>query len=72
MVTGSMIDVLIGIAIAVAVILFMALFVPWLRDFRRELRYINMEIKRNEGREREHWIKRKKRLKRSILPFFHY
>lgn len=71
-VTGGMIDVLIGVAITIAVILFMALFVPWLRDFRRELRYINMEIQRNEGREREHWIKRKKRLKRSILPFFHY
>ena len=72
MVTGQVLDLLIGIAIVIAVVLFMALFVPWLRDFRREMRYINMEIERNTGREREHWIKRKKRLKRSILPFFRY
>lgn len=72
MVTGQVLDLLIGIAIVIAVVLFMALFVPWLRDFRREMRYINMEIARNTGREREHWIKRKKRLKLSILPFFHY
>lgn len=70
--SGTTADILIGVAILLAVVLFMALFVPWLRDFRRELRYINMEIERNEGREREHWIKRKKRLKRSILPFFRY
>ena len=71
-VTGGMMDYLIIGAAVMAVVLFFALFVPWLRDFRRELRYINMEIERNEGRERERWIRRKKRLKLSILPFFRY
>lgn len=71
-VTGGMTDYIIIGALLAAVVLFFALFVPWLRDFRRELRYINMEIQRNTGREREHWIKRKRRLKLSILPFFHY
>ena len=70
--TDGMIDLLICIGAIIVAILIMAIFIPWLRDFRRELRYINMEIQRNTGREREHWIKRKKRLKRSILPFFHY
>ena len=70
--TGGMVDLLIGVAIVMAIILVLAIFVPWLRDFRRELRYVNMEIERNTGRERERWIKRKKRLKLSILPFFHY
>lgn len=49
-----------------------AVFVPWLQDFRRELRYLNSEIDRTEGREQQHWIKKKKKLIRSILPFFHY
>lgn len=70
--TGGMVDLLIGVAIVIAIILVLAIFVPWLRDFRRELRYVNMEIERNTGRERERWMKRKKRLKLSILPFFHY
>ena len=47
-------------------------FIPWLQDFRRELRYLNSEINRTEGREQLHWIKRKKRLIRSILPFYRY
>lgn len=48
------------------------MFVPWLFWFRRELRYLNMEIHRNYGPERTHWEKRKKRLWLSLLPFFHY
>lgn len=71
-VTGGVMDYVIIGALVAAVVLFFALFVPWLRDFRRELRYINMEIERNEGRERERWIRRKRRLKLSIIPFIRY
>lgn len=59
-------------AILLAVAIGFGLFMPWLRDFRRELKFINMEIDRTTGREQQHWIKRKKRLKMSILPFYHY
>lgn len=65
-------SVIVGAAILLAVAIAFGLFVPWLRDFRRELKFINMEINRTTGREQQHWIKRKKRLKLSILPFFHY
>lgn len=56
----------------IGLILFCAVFFPWLHDFRRELRYINMEINRTTGREQAHWKKKKKRLLLSLLPFFHY
>ena len=39
------------------------------QSFSEELRYINMEIHRTTGAERESWIRRKKRLWRSQLPF---
>jgi len=63
-----------GICVAAVLILvfILAVFIPWLQDFRRELRYLNSEINRTEGREQLHWIKRKKRLIRSILPFYRY
>ena len=70
--TPQMMRLAIGIVIVLAVVIFLAVFLPWLRDFRHEMRYINMEIRRNRGREREHWIKRKRRLWLSILPFVKY
>ena len=71
-VSAQMMRLLIGILVVLAVVVFLAVFLPWLRDFRHEMRYINMEIQRNRGREREHWIKRKRRLWLSILPFVKY
>lgn len=38
--------------------------------FCRELDYINMEIGRTIGAERQHWIKEKRRLWLSLIPFF--
>ena len=61
-----------GILGVLALIFVVAVFIPWLQDFRHELKYLNSEIQRTEGREQRHWIKKKKRLMRSILPFFHY
>ena len=46
--------------------------IPWIQWFRRELKYINSEINRNEGREKERWKRRKKRLLLSIIPFVPY
>ena len=68
----QMLSLITGIVIVLAVVIFLAVFLPWLRDFRHEMRYINMEIQRNRGREREHWIKRKRRLWLSLLPFVKY
>ena len=40
-----------------------------IRDFRRELRYINREIQRATGREKEHWKKARRKLWLSLLLF---
>ena len=62
---------MIGILLAV-VLLLLTIFIPWLFDFRRELRYLNSEIGRTEGREQQYWIEKKKQLWRSVLPFCRY
>ena len=43
-----------------------------LRDFSKELRYIDQEIARTTGHEQRHWIRRRKRLFLSLLPFVKY
>lgn len=40
-----------------------------LKRFYRDLNYMNMEISRTTGSEREYWKHEKKRLWRSLLPF---
>lgn len=47
-------------------------FASWLKAFQKELRYINTEIGRTHGKERERWIRQKRRLFLSILPFIKY
>lgn len=39
------------------------------KRFRRDLNYMNTEIRRTTGSEREYWKHEKKRLWRSLLPF---
>ena len=61
------------IAMIIVVVLTFAIiavrFAMWFSWFRRELRYVNKEIDRTEGREQEHWKKRKKDLYRTMIPF---
>ena len=45
-------------------------FVLWIRDFRRELQYVNSEIDRTEGEERQYWIWQRRELWLSLLPFY--
>lgn len=68
-----------GVTIAaVAIILgFVALgagmaFLKWWKNFREELEDIKYEISISKGREREWWIRRRRRLWLSILPFVKY
>lgn len=65
----GMTPLLIFIAI---VILVVALSLPFAPGFLRELRYLNSEIGRNVGAERRYWIRRRRRLWLSLLPFFKY
>ena len=62
--------------IAVFAFLFLSLltlyFVRRFNEFRRELRYLNTEIGRTEGRERRHYEKLKRKLYLSLIPFVSY
>ncbi|MBQ6848786.1 MAG: hypothetical protein IJN76_01875 [Clostridia bacterium] len=60
------------VLITIGLILFLLWFVPRLLGFLEELRYINMEIGRTDGREQAHWIKKKKKLWLSWIPFYPY
>lgn len=66
----SPLTILFGAVLVIALLI--ALFFPWLNWFYRELKYIKEEIKRNVGREKQRWIRRKRRLWLSILPFVKY
>lgn len=61
--------------IIIAVLAILGLMVAlssFLSAFSRELRYLKREIKRTSGREREYWVRRKRKLWRSLLPFCKY
>ena len=45
-------------------------FILWIIDFRRELQYVNSEIERTEGEERQYWIWQRRELWLSLLPFY--
>lgn len=64
------------VALLVIAVLFVALFVVRFaiisQAFLHELRYLNQEIARTEGREQQHYMRRKKRLLLSLIPFVRY
>lgn len=45
-------------------------FILWIKDFRRELQYVNSEIERTEGEERQYWVWQRRQLWLSLLPFY--
>ena len=51
------------------IVIFIGAFISRLVDIQRELKYINMEIKRCDDGERKIWIRRRRRLLLSLLPF---
>ena len=59
------------IAIPVAIIALIKL-VLFLLAFKKELQYLEAEIARNDGPDRDYWIKKKRRLWLSLLPFVRY
>ena len=62
------------IMMAIVFVLFILVFVlaRLVTDFSRELRILNIEINRTEGAEREHYIRQRRRLWLSLLPFIRY
>lgn len=58
--------------IALFVLVFAVSVITKYSNFNRELRRLNMEINRIHGREKEHYIRRKRKLWRSLVPFCKY
>ncbi len=44
----------------------------FINSFSSELKYLNNEIRRTRGAERRHWIRERRRLWLSIIPFIKY
>ena len=60
-----------GVAFILAVLLMVGI-AKFVNGFSRELKYINNEISRNRGSERQYWIKKRRRLWLSLIPFVKY
>ena len=62
------------IGIVAAFFLFLLLFglVSFFNDFSHELKYINCEIQLTDGSERRYWIRKRRRLWLSLIPFVKY
>ena len=52
--------------------MFLVRFVMWILTFQRELKLLRSEIGRTKGREQQYWIKKRRRLWFSLLPFVRY
>lgn len=63
---------LIGIVAAFFLIIVLFGLVSFINDFSQELRYLNNEIRRTYGAERRHWIRQRRRLWLSLIPFVRY
>ena len=44
----------------------------FIHNFSAELRYLNIEIERTEGAARKYWLRKRRRLWLSLLPFVKY
>lgn len=59
---------LIAIVVIIAFVLLAKLAV-FIDNFCCELKYIKMEIRRTNGSERQYWLREKKKLWLSLIPF---
>ena len=70
--TDTLLYLLIGVAILVFIIPAFIGLLAFFNSSSRELKYINCEIHRNTGAERQYWIRKKRRLWLSLIPFVKY
>ena len=64
--------VLIGIFAAFILVILFVNLCMFANDFSRELKYVNGEINRTEGAEQRCWIRKRRRLWLSLIPFVKY
>ena len=54
------------------ILLLIGVIVIQMRDFFQELKYLNTEVNRTDGNERKQWIRQRRRLWLSLIPFIKY
>lgn len=65
-------DLLLGVSAAIIIFILLVAAAKFSNEFSRKLRYLNSEIRRTDGAEREYWIRRRRRLWLSLIPFVKY
>ena len=68
----AFLGLLVGLTVACIALLVLIGFVLRFGNFTRELRRLNNEIGRTYGTERKRWLRRRRRLWLSLLPFVRY
>jgi len=68
----SALYLLVGLVAFGFLILLLFGFAQFLNDFSQELKYLNNEIGRTSGEERQYWIRRRRQLWLSLIPFVKY
>ena len=61
-----------GIIAFLILALIVVRFAAFLNNFSHELQFIDREIRRTTGKERQQWIREKRRLWLSLIPFIKY
>ena len=64
--------VLLGIFVLIVIIIIISVLYQFFNEFYLELRYLNTEIKRTKGAEQRYWIRRRRKLWFSLIPFIKY
>ena len=68
----SALYLLVGLVAFGFLILLLFGFAQFINEFSQELKYLNNEIGRTSGEERRYWIRRRRQLWLSIIPFVKY
>lgn len=69
---GTEIYQFMNIVILIVLFALVAVSIRFFSAFARELTYLNCEIRRAEGQERKYWLRKRRRLWLSLLPFVKY
>ena len=70
--SDTLLYILVGVATTALLLLAIGALHSFFYEFRRELRYLNREIERAHDSDRRFWIRRKRQLWLSLIPFVKY
>lgn len=70
--TDIMVWCLFGVIATIFLILALIRLVDFSKEFSATLYYLNMEIKSTNDADRKHWLRQRRRLWLSLLPFVKY